>query len=400
MKNEKFNILTINGGSSSIKFAIYEIAENENKLLSGQIKRIGSHHPTFTFTTNTNKPENQIQFDAKDFKESAEFLIDWLKKQSSFNGVTCIGHRIVHGMEHTHPEIINDILLKELNKIREYDPDHLPAEIEMIELFGKQFPSMLQVAAFDTSFHTTMPKVARMLPIPRRFYKSGIKRYGFHGLSYSYLIDALIKLEGTEKANGRIILAHLGSGASITALKDAKSIDTSMGFTPAGGLMMGTRSGELDPGVAWYILKNEGMTAKDWNNLVNHQSGLLGVSGISSEMQDLLNKESTDESAAEAVDLFCYQARKWLGAFTAVLNGLDILVFSGGIGENSPVVRSRICNGFNYLGLELDEQENNNNALVISSTNSKVKVYVIPTDEEIIIANSTKELFINIENKK
>lgn len=400
MKQENLNILTINGGSSSIKFAMYGMAENPNKIVSGQIKRIGLHNPAFTVTKSTSDKKNQIKIDAKDFKEAAEFLIDWLNKQKYFDQVSCIGHRIVHGMEHTHPEIIDDKLLKELNKISEYDPDHLPVEIEIIELFKKQFPALLQVACFDTSFHTTMPRVAKILPIPRRFDKAGIRRYGFHGLSYSYLMETLKNIEGEDKSNGGIILAHLGNGASLAAVKDGKSMDTTMGFTPAGGLVMGTRPGDLDPGVAWYMMHSEQMNTKQFNHLINHESGLLGISEISSDMQDLLKKESSDVRALEAVDLFCYQVKKWMGAFAAVLNGLDSLVFSGGIGENAPAIRSRICKGFDYLNIEIDEKENNKNAMIISTAKSKVKVYVIPTDEEIIIAKSAKELFINSKNKK
>ena len=399
MKPENSNILTINGGSSSIKFAMYGMAENPNKIFSGQIKRIGLDNPEFTVTNNISDEKNEIIIDATNFKEAAEVLIEWLKKQKSFDQISCIGHRIVHGMEHTHPQIIDDNLLKELNKISEYDPDHLPAEIEMIELFKKQFPKLLQVACFDTSFHTTMPRVAKVLPIPHRFDKAGIQRYGFHGLSFTYLMETLKDIKGTDESKERIILAHLGNGASLAAVKDGRSIDTTMGFTPVGGLVMGTRPGDLDPGVAWYMMQSEGMTIAQFNHLINHESGLLGVSEISSDMQDLLQKEKEDVRAAEGVELFCYSVKKWIGAFTAVLNGLDTLVFSGGIGENAPVIRSRICKDFDYLGIEIDEEENKKNATIISTINSKVKVYVIPTDEEIIIAKETRKLYINAQNK-
>lgn len=400
MKPDNLNILTINGGSSSIRFAMYEMTENPTKIVSGQIKRIGLHSPLFSVTKNKSDDKNQIKLDAKDFNEAADFLVDWLKKQKSFDRVSCIGHRIVHGMAHMHPEIIDDILLKELNKISEYDPDHLPAEIVIIQLLKKQFPSLVQVACFDTSFHATMPRVAKMLPIPRRFDKAGIRRYGFHGLSYTYLLEVLGNMEGADKSNGRIILVHLGNGASLAAVKDGISMDTSMGFTPTGGLVMGTRPGDLDPGAAWYMMQSERMTAKQFNQLINHESGLLGVSELSSDMEDLLQKENSDVRVAEAVALFCYQVKKWIGSFAAVLNGLDTLVFSGGIGENAPLIRSRICKGFDYLGIEIDEEENKKNATFISTGKSKVKVYVIPADEEIIIAKSTRELYIKTQNKK
>ena len=395
MQKEGLHILTINCGSSSIKFAIYETYRTTKKILSGQIVRIGLDNTAFNITDKIINKKEEIKIDAKDFKQAAKFLINQLKKQKYFNSVGCIGHRIVYGMEHTDPEIIDDQLLAELNKIRDYDPDHLPAEIEIIKLFKKQFPTLLQVACFDTSFHTTMLPVAKILPIPRRFAKAGIRRYGFHGLSYTYLMEKFKQTEGADKSKGRIILAHLGNGASLAAVKEGKSIDTSMGFTPAGGLVMGTRTGDLDPGVAWYMLQNEKMTAKKFNHIINHESGLLAVSEISADMLDLLKKESSDVHAADAVTFFCYQVKKWIGTYSAVLNGLDILVFSGGIGENAPVIRSRICKGFEYLNIEIDEKENSTNALLISTKKSKVQVYVIPTDEEIIIANSAKKLFKN-----
>ena len=355
---------------------------------------------TFNITNHSTEVKEEIKTETKSFKEAAEFLITRLKKEKCFNNVGCIGHRIVYGMDHTDPEIIDDQLLEELNKIRDYDPDHLPAELMIIKLFKKKFPALMQVACFDTSFHTTMPQVAKILPIPRRFYTAGIRRYGFHGLSYTYLMETLKKYEGAAISKGRIILAHLGNGASLAAVKKGKSIDTSMGFTPAGGLVMGTRTGDLDPGTAWYMVEKEKMTAKKFNHVINHESGLLGVSGLSADMQDLLKKESSNIHAAEAVALFCYQVKKWVGAYAAVLNGLNMLIFSGGIGENAPTIRSRICKGFDYLDIEIDEKENNKNALLISTKNSKVRVYVIPTDEEIIIAKSAKKLFIKNFKKK
>ncbi len=392
------NILTVNGGSSSIKFAIFDIGEIGSKILSGQINKIGSKHPVFSYA-NFNDEKDKIEIDSKDFNEAAGYLIDWLKKQKYLDKIVCIGHRVVHGMEHNCPEVVNEKLLNELNKISEYDPGHLPLEIELIRLFQKQLPMLLQVACFDTSFHTTMPPVAKILPIPRRFYNAGIRRYGFHGLSYAYLMGALKNVGGSDESKGRIIIAHLGNGASLVAVKDGKSIDTTMGFTPAGGLVMGSRPGDLDPGIAWYMMRSVQITADQFNHLINQESGLLGVSEISSDMQDLLQKEASDVRAADAIALFCYQVKKWIGAFAATLNGLDTMVFSGGIGENAPVIRSRICEGLDYLGVELDEDQNNLNGSVISKANSKIKVFVIPTDEESMIAKDTRELYVNAQNK-
>jgi acetate kinase len=303
-------------------------------------------------------------------------------------------------MRHTRPEKIGPELLKELDLISDYDPDHLPAEIVMIQLMAMRHPGILQIACFDTAFHAELPRLAKLLPIPRRFDQAGIQRYGFHGLSYSYLMEALENAYGREETRGRIILAHLGSGASLAAVKEGKSIDTSMGFTAAGGLVMGSRTGELDPGAAWYMINKEGMTASQFNHLINHESGLLGVSEISSNMEELLDIEIGDPRAQEAVGLFCYSVKKWIGAFMAALGGLDTLVFSGGIGENSAVIRSRICEGLEFAGIELDESENKKNATQISNNESRVRVLVIPTNEELIIAKNAISIYIESENDK
>lgn len=385
MNNKNVSILTINAGSSSIKFALYENGDNLQQILSGKIERIGLKNASFTLKQNDKKTNENI--DASSFHNAIKSLIDWFEKQDWFNDVKAIGHRIVHGMQHTKAEIISDDLLNELNKISSYDPDHLPAEINIIQTIQKKFPQLLQVAGFDTAFHTTIPAVAKTFAIPKRYFDEGIQRYGFHGISYSYLMQQLSK-QNADEAKGKIILAHLGNGASIAAVKDGKCIDTSMGFTPAGGIMMSTRSGDLDPGIAWFLMQKK-IDAKSFNDLINHQSGLLGISGLSSDMSDLLQQEKTNKDAALAVDIFCYQIIKYIGAYVAALNGLDVLVFSGGIGENASVIRSRICYAFQYINLFIDQQKNNNNELVISNNQSKIKVYVIPTNEELMIAETT-----------
>jgi len=390
MKNKNKNILAINGGSSSIKFALYDMAENFIKIFSGQIKRIGLSGPEFTVINNI-REKNEIIIDAKNFTEAAEVLIEWLKKQKDFEQVICIGHRIVHGMKHTQAEIIDEDLLNEIDQISDYDPDHLPAEIEMIRLFKNEFPSLMQVACFDTAFHTTIPAVAKTFALPKRYFEEGIQRYGFHGISYSYLMQE-IKDQNEAEANGKIILAHLGNGASLAAVRAGKCIDTSMGFTPAGGIPMGTRSGDLDPGVALYLMQ-KGMDAAQFNELINHQSGLEGISGMSSDMQDLLQHEKENKDVALAIDIFCYQIKKYIGGYAAALGGLDILVFSGGIGENAPVIRERICKGLEYLNIQINEEKNNKNHWQISGDESEVKVYVVPTNEELMIAKMTAELY-------
>ena len=395
IKQTEASILTINSGSSSIKFALYHIDGQLERILYGKVDRIGLKGTSLDFNNLTKKKKGNLRIEISDHKSSVIFLIDWLEKQIDFSLLRGVGHRVVFGMNHTDPELITNELLNELHRIIPYDSDHLPAEIELIEVFSQRYPNLSQVACFDTAFHCTMPRVAKFLPIPRRFDALGIRRYGFHGLSYAYLIEELIRVAGKRVANGRVILAHLGNGASLAAVHKGKSVDTSMGFTPAGGMIMGTRPGDLDPGVAWYMMKSENLTPKQFNNLINHESGLLGVSETSSDMRDLLAKESDDIRAAEAVKLFCYQAKKWIGAFAAALGGLDTLVFAGGIGENCPIVRSRICEGLEFLGIGLDEKQNRKNAPIISKEKKSVAVHVIHTDEEWMIAKTVNEIINN-----
>jgi len=392
MNKDQACILIINGGSSSIKFALYRDNKPIVRLLHGNIDRIGLRDSTLTFDDEKGDRQDTLKVEASDHRSAANFLMDWLDKQDGFSSVMAVGHRVVHGMNHTGPELITLELLDELHRIAPYDPDHLPEEIELIEVFRQRHPKLPQIACFDTAFHSTMPRVAKLLPIPRRFDAKGIQRYGFHGLSYAYLMEELARVAGTKAAHGHVILAHLGSGASMAAVHKGRSMDTSMGFTPAGGLMMGTRPGDLDPGVAWYMMRSENLTPKQFNNLINHESGLLGIAETSSDMHDLLKNQSCDIRAAEAVELFCYQVRKWIGAFAAVLGGLDTLVFSGGIGENAPQVRTRICEGLGFLGIEIDEKQNMANAPVISIDAGLVAVHVIHTDEEWMIAKTVSQM--------
>jgi acetate kinase len=388
MKPNDSQILTINGGSSSVKFALYAAVEPLKRGLYGTVDRIGLSGTNLTAHDADGKPSASCKLTAADHKSAANSLIDWLEKQVDFKSVKGVGHRVVHGMKHTEPEIVTKKLLDELRRISPNDPDHLPREIELIETFRQRHPKLPQVTCFDTAFHQTMPRVAKLLPIPRRFDAKGIQRYGFHGLSYSYLMEELARLGDPAATKGRVILAHLGNGASMAAVRDSKSIDTSMCFTPTAGLVMSTRSGDLDPGLAPYLARTEKMTTQQFYKMVNHESGLLGVSETSSDMRDLLSHEKRDVRAAEAVALFCYQAKKWIGAYAAALGGLDTLVFAGGIGENSPVVRARICEGLDFLGIILEKTRNAKTAAVISKNSSRVTVRVIRTDEELMIARS------------
>jgi acetate kinase len=392
MKPANPRILTINGGSSSIKFALYQAGEPLKRGLHGTVDRIGLSGTNLAFNDPATNQQSTRSLAAIDHTSAANALIDWLEELNCFESVEAVGHRVVLGMQHTAPELVTQELLDELHRIRPYDPDHLPREIELIETFRQRHPKLPQVACFDTAFHRTMPRVAKLLPIPRRYDAKGVQRYGFHGLSYAYLIEELARLGDPAATAGRVILAHLGNGASMAAVRDGKSIDTSMGFTPTSGLVMSTRSGDLDPGLAPYLARTEQMTTKQLYEMVNHKSGLLGVSEISSDMRDLLALEANDIRAAEAVALFCYQVKKWIGAFTAALGGLDTFVFAGGIGENAPIVRARICNGLGVLGIELDELRNAETAGVISADTSRTTVRVIRTDEELMIARSVRRL--------
>jgi acetate kinase len=381
-------VLIVNGGSSSIKFALYQTGQPLKRMLYGKIDRIGLSGTNLTFQYADGKPSSGRKLTVADHKSAADFLIEWLDAQPDFASVKAVGHRVVHGMKHSEPEIVSKELLAELHRISSYDPDHLPGEIELIETFRRRHPKMPQVACFDTAFHQTMPRLAKLLPIPRRFDAKGIQRYGFHGLSYAYLMGELARLGEPVAMKGRVILAHLGNGASMAAVRDGKSIDTSMGFTPTAGLVMSTRSGDLDPGVVSYLARTEKMTVPQFQKMVNHESGLLGISETSSDMRDLVAREAKDVRAVEAVELFCYQAKKWIGSYAAALGGLNTLVFAGGIGENMPSIRAHICAELNFLGIELDKTRNKKNAAVISTNASPVKVRVIRTDEELMIARS------------
>jgi acetate kinase len=388
MKRANPSILTINGGSSSIKFALFEAGDSLQRILAGGIERIGL--PEATLRVKGLNPEDNFSrpVTAPDHAVAVGALMEWIEERLGRDALTAVGHRVVHGgPKYSEPQRITTEMIEELHQISPFDPEHMPEEILLIEAFQRRFPELPQVACFDTAFHHDLPRVAQLLPIPRRYEAQGVRRYGFHGLSYAFLMGELARLAGTDPAQGRVILAHLGNGASLAAVSDGKPVDTSMSFTPTSGVPMSTRSGDLDPGLFWYLARTENMSAKQFNEMVNSQSGLLGVSETSSDMRDLLGLETQDVRAAEAVALFCYQIKKWIGSFAAALGGLDTLVFAGGIGENAPKVRTRICDGLGFLGIELEEKRNLANAGVISAETSRITVRVIQTDEEWMIAS-------------
>ncbi len=356
-------VLTLNAGSSSLKYALFDGAKRETSGTIGRLDASAAGH------------------------EAA--LAKALQDAARDGGVDAIGHRVVHGGEHLiDPVVVDDGVLAELRRVAPLDPDHLPAQIAVLERTRARFPSTPQVACFDTAFHAAMPRASKLLPIPRRWLDAGVRRYGFHGLSY----DSLLTQLGDAGARGRVILAHLGSGASLCAVLDGRPIDTTMGFTPTGGVPMATRTGDLDPGVLLYLMRAQGADAGALDDLVNKQGGLLGVSGTSGDVRDLLAREATDPAAADALALFVHAVRKAVGALAATIDGVDTLVFSAGIGENAPPIRARVCRGLSHLGVELDEGRNAAGAPVISTDASRCTVRVLHTDEESVIARDTQRL--------
>lgn len=389
MKSASRSILTINGGSSSIKFALFGVAQPFVRILSGSIEGVGLAQGTFSVRGCTEADNFTRSAALPDHSAAVTLLVDWLEEKIESGTLAAVGHRIVHGGEkYWEPQRITAEVMAALRELSPFNPEHLPEEILLAEAFQDRFPDLLQIACFDTAFHHEMPRVARLLPIPRRYDQKGVRRYGFHGLSCAYLMEELARTAGAPAAQGKVILAHLGNGASMTAVRAGKSIDTSMGFTPASGLPMGSRCGDLDPGLSWYLAQTEQMTSQQFNHMVNHESGLMGVSETTSDMRILLQRQVVDIRAAEAVDLFCYQAKKWICALAGALEGLDTLVFAGGIGESAAEVRARICDGLGFIGVEIDQANNQLNASVISTAAGTVSVRVIRTDEELMIAKA------------
>jgi len=380
-------ILTINGGSSSIKFALFSAASPLRRVFGGQVERIGVPGTLLTATRENSSELDKHPIPAKTFHDGIQAALTYLRQRIGKSTVSAIGHRIVKGGVHLvdHQLITADVIAK-LRRMQPLDLDHLPREIALIDGFSEGFQGIPQIACFDTTFHKDLPHIAQLLPIPRRYLNAGVRRFGFHGLSYTYLMSQLAVVAGEEVANGRVILAHLGSGASMAAVHHGKPIDTTMAFTPTSGLMMGTRPGDLDPGLLVYLMKDQKLSTEDMGKFISEQCGLIGISETSSDMRDLLAVRTTDPRAADAVELFCYQAKKYLCALTSTLGGLDTIVFAGGIGEHAPEIRAAICDGLGFLGLKLDPSRNNRASDVISSDKSRVTVRIIRTDEELVIA--------------
>jgi acetate kinase len=382
-------ILCLNGGSSSLKFAVYRLSGAlEEKMFSGAVEAIGQSSGKAWLRSG----DEVLQEESGKFPNHTAAIKKMFAalREQGVEKLAAAGHRIVHGgPKFTTPQLIDARLKEALKELIPFAPLHLPSQVAIIEAVEAHFPDLPQVACFDTAFHSGMPEVAQRFALPQKLWEQGIRRYGFHGLSYEYVVSKL----GRELGR-RAIIAHLGNGASIVALKDGLPMDTSMGLTPTGGFMMGTRSGDLDPGVLIHLLK-AGYSADRLEQLVDHEAGLLGVSGQTSDMKALLQKSQTDKGARMAVEMFAYQARKFIGAYAAVLNGLDTLVFTGGIGERAAEVRINMCSGLEYLGITLDTQANCRNAEVISLPASKCKVRVVQTDEDLMIVRHTRAVSLH-----
>jgi acetate kinase len=383
--------LTINSGSSSLKFALFLMGKKETMELSARIERIGLSAGHYQIKDGKGRILAEEHPHLPDHDAALNKFLKWLQKRNT--RLTAVGHRVVHGgLHYGQPELITPQMEKALAKLEPLDPDHLPHELKAIKTLRRLYPELPQVACFDTAFHRHMPAVAQRYPLPGNLWRDGVRRFGFHGLSYEFLIQEMSRVAGAKAAHGRVIIAHLGNGASMAAIRGGESMDTTMGFTPTGGLMMSTRSGDLDPGVMLYLLREKRLSPSAVSDLVNRRAGLLGVSGISPDLRDLFAQSAKNPHAAEAIALFCYQARKFLGALAVALGGLDTLIFTAGIGENMPVIRRRICEHLEFLGIRLDSARNERNAAIISRAASPVTVRVMTTNEELMIARHTRHL--------
>lgn len=384
------HVLVLNAGSSSLKFCVFEGSRDEDWRLAsrGQIEGIGTSPRISCRDANGESLiDRKVDAEVRDQRSALDALAAWLKSMYGGARVLGVGHRVVHGgARYTSPTVVTPQVLAELHRLTSLAPLHQSHNLAMIEAVSERLPDVPQVACFDTSFHRTQPVIADLIPLPREIRRAGVQRYGFHGLSYEYIATVLPRVT-PEIAGGRVIVAHLGSGASLCAMRNGKSVDSSLGFTALDGLCMGTRPGAIDPGVILYLFQNLGLSAKEVETILYKKSGLLGISGISSDMRDLL--ASSEPDAHLAVNYFVYRAAKEIGALAAALSGIDGLVFTGGIGENSPEIRRRICESSAWLGVELDAEANARKGPRISGTGSKVSVWVIPTNEELMIARHT-----------
>ncbi len=379
-------ILSINSGSSNIKFSIFRCQQELNLLYHGLIQNVFDS-PYITIFNKKNIKIEQRSISSTGYEAGLLEFFNWFEQLPNSNNVKAIGHRVVHGGKYfSRPALVTDEVIKKITSLIPLAPLHQSHNLQAIKIIKKIYPKLQQVVCFDTTFHLTQEKLATLFAIPHYFAEEGIIRYGFHGISYEYIASVIVQSIG-EIGNKRVIVAHLGNGASMCAMHKLKSVATTMGMTALDGLMMGTRCGSIDPGILLYLLQEKSFSLKKLENLLYNESGLQGVSGISYDMRELL--ASTDVRAKEGIDLFCYRAAMEVGSLAVALNGCDALVFTAGIGENVAPIREKICQRLTWMDIELNEEANLNNAVIISSTNSKIKVSVIPTNEEYMIAKHT-----------
>ena len=385
------HILTLNAGSSSIKFALFDCGSELEERLRGEVEGLGTT-PHLQAEKAGEKVADRL-LDAGTVTDHASALaavLDLVEHEIGEMAIAAVGHRIVHGgMAFSEPVAIDEPRFLELQQLAPLAPLHQPHNLSGVRAAQRAFPQALQVACFDTAFHRSHPFVNDTYALPRELYEQGIRRYGFHGLSYEYVIDRLKQIAPLYE-QGRVVVMHLGNGASMCAIRDGQSVGSSMGFTALDGLPMGTRCGQLDPGVVLYLLKEKGMTPDQIEDLLYRRSGLKGLSGLSQDMREL--EAAGTPEAMQAIDYFVFRIRRELGAMAAVLSGLDAVVFCGGIGENAWRIRERICEGFEWLGLELDDLRNRSSETVISSDRSRARLFVIKTNEEMTIARHTARL--------
>lgn len=384
-------ILTVNVGSSSLKLGLFA-GVDQYTTAKTQITITNIGQATSRIEVATEGESRKIQQSVADHTSAAAMALDELNSAGQLADVAGIGVRVVHGGERYHaPTVIDEELLAELHRLVSIDQEHMPLILEVIRSFRERLPGVVQVACFDTGFFHDIPQVAQTIPLPARYREKGLRRYGFHGLSYEYILESFRDIAGEQAANGRVVIAHLGSGASLAALKNGRPVDMTMGFSPVSGIPMSTRSGDIDPSAIVYLARL-GVDIEEYSHIINTQSGLLGVSGLSADMLTLLENEATHNGAREAVELFCYSARKAIGSLSAAIGGIDSLIFSGGMGENAPKIRARICQELAYLGIMLDESRNRDHLERISSDESRVGVHVIPTDESYILRRSVIQI--------
>jgi acetate kinase len=413
------HVLTINAGSSSLKAGVFALqavdastaqsSAAERLLASVEIERIGSPESTLRIATADGREHPPLTVAAADHAAALDAVLTAIEHQLEAGAGSGLGrgdapaapggasfaavaHRVVHGgSRFSAPQRVDQTLLDELRRLIPIDPNHLPQALSLIERIATRYPQVTQVACFDTAFHRSLPRVAQLYALPPRFWEAGVRRYGFHGLSCEFILDSLRAIDAAAAA-GRVIIAHLGNGASLTAVRHGESVETTMGFSPAGGLVMGTRLGDIDPSVLLYAVQQEHASAEALSRLVNAESGLQGVAQTSHDMRDLLAREATDPRAADAVALFCHTARKHLGALAAVLGGLDTLIFTGGIGEHAAPVRERFCADLGFLGIALDADRNRDHAAIISREGTAATVRVMKTDEDRMLARHAARL--------